>query len=104
MGTLLSLRDNADILLADNEDTYTLIERMIRSASEPVASKRIHIGIDEAHGIGLGRYREINGCKDQFEIMNRHLRRVAGITRKLRLEPMMWSDMYLRLGSKTGDY
>lgn len=97
-------RDNEDILLADTEQTYEFIEEMIRAATKPFRSKRIHIGMDEAHQLGLGRYLDLYGYQRRFEIMLRHLERVLAITKKYDLEPMIWSDMFFRLGSKTGDY
>jgi hypothetical protein len=99
-----SITDTEDILLVDEPKTYTLLEQMIAAASAPYRSKRIHIGMDEALELGLGKYRELNGVKPRFEIMNAHLNKVMEITRKLGLKPMIWSDMYFRLGSKTGDY
>ncbi len=98
------LRDTEDILLAGSDETYKFIEDMIRAASEPLRSKRIHIGMDEAHALGLGRYLQLNGYRKRFDIMNEHLRRVLAITEKYGLTPMMWSDMYFRLASKTGEY
>lgn len=98
------LRDTEDILLAGSEDTYKFIEDMIRAASAPFRSKRIHIGMDEAHALGLGRYLQLNGYRKRFDIMNEHLRRVLEITDKYGLKAMMWSDMYFRLASKTGGY
>ncbi len=97
-------RDTEDILLADNEKTYEFIEELIAAASRPFRSKRIHIGMDEAHGLGLGRYLDLYGYQRRFEIMLRHLEKVLAITQKYGLEPMIWSDMFFRLGSKTGDY
>lgn len=97
-------RDTEDILLADTDQTYELIEELIVAASKPFRSKRIHIGMDEAHQLGLGRYLELYGYQRRFEIMLRHLEKVLSITQKYNLEPMIWSDMFFRLGSKTGDY
>ncbi len=98
------LRDTADVLLAETESTYEFIDRMIRAASAPFRSKRIHVGMDEAHGLGLGRYLEKYGYKRRFDIMTNHLNRVLEICRKYGLKPMMWSDMFFRLASKTGHY
>lgn len=98
------LRDTGDILLAETESTYEFIDRMIKAASAPFRSKRIHLGMDEAHGLGLGRYLEEYGYKRRFDIMTNHLHRVLEICRKYGLKPMMWSDMFFRLASKTGDY
>src|SRR5699024_1726793 len=67
-------------------------------------TNRIHIGMDEAWNLGLGRYLEKNGYRSKFDLMNEHLKRVLAITEKHGLKPMMWSDMYFRAGSETGDY
>ncbi|MCG3146631.1 MAG: hypothetical protein PCFJNLEI_00064 [Verrucomicrobiae bacterium] len=96
--------DNTSVLLAKQEKTYLLLEKMIRAASAPFRSKRIHIGMDEAHGIGSGRYRELYGEKSAFDILNAHLARVRKICLGLGLRPMIWSDMYFRIGSKTHNY
>ncbi len=97
-------RDTGDVLLADDDKTYTLIEKMITAASTPFQSNRIHVGMDEASGIGRGRYRALHGEKPPLEIFNRHLCRVSEICRRLGLKPMIWSDMYFSLGSESGDY
>lgn len=97
-------RDTEDILLADTDATYDLIEKMLKAASDPFRSKRIHLGMDEAHNLGLGRYLDLYGYQNRFQIMLRHLEKVLAIAEKLGLEPMIWSDMFFRLGSKTGDY
>jgi len=97
-------RDTGGIILAEEERTYELVEKMIDAASGPFRSERIHLGMDEAHGIGTGRYRQRHGDKDPFEILNDHLDRVLDICRARGLRPMIWSDMYFRLGSDTSDY
>ncbi len=96
--------DTEDILLAEDKQTYIFIEEMIRSASAPFRSNRIHIGMDEAHQLGLGKYLDKHGFRQRFDIMSRHLSQVIGITERYDLAPMIWSDMYFRLGSHTGDY
>ncbi|MDM5330543.1 beta-N-acetylhexosaminidase [Neobacillus sp. CF12] len=98
------IRDTADILLADSDETYEFIEELIKAASRPFRSKRIHIGMDEAHQLGLGKYLEEHGYQKRFDIMNKHLHRVVSLVEKLALKPMIWSDMYFRLGSKSGNY
>ncbi|KKK39888.1 glycoside hydrolase [Mesobacillus campisalis] len=98
------IRDTPDILLAGEQKTYQFIESMIKAASKPFRSNRIHIGMDEAFQLGLGRYLDLNGYKNRFEIMNQHLNSVVSITESHGLKPMIWSDMYFRLGSKFGEY
>jgi len=98
------IRDTTDILLAGSDKTYQLIEKMIRSASEPFRSNRIHIGMDEAHFLGRGNYLDLFGFESSFQIMSNHLKRVKEITDDYKLRPMIWSDMYFRLGSKDRNY
>lgn len=96
--------DTSNVLLADNKATYELLDKMIAAASAPFRSKRIHLGMDEAHGIGTGNYKRIHGETDTFGILNRHLARVRDLCRRRGLKPMIWSDMYFRIGSKTHNY
>ncbi len=99
-----SLRDTHDVLLVGQEQTYDFIDRMIRSAIAPFRSKRIHIGMDEAHGLGRGRFLDLKGYRNRFEMMEEHLHQVLRITDAYGLKPMIWSDMFFRIGSATHDY
>ena len=98
------LMDQPDILLCDDEETYAFIEAEIRAVRSYVRGNRLHIGMDEAHGIGLGEYFRRFGPTDRFELLTRHLTRVVEICKKYGFRAIMWSDMFYRLGSKTGDY
>ena len=98
------MKDTEEVLLVDDEATLDFIRAMIRSASAPYRSNRIHIGMDEAHFLGLGSYLRKHGYTDPFAIMERHLKNVGAIVRELGLDAMMWSDMYFRLASPTGGY
>ena len=60
--------------------------------------------MDEAHGVGLGNYLLRHGYVNRFELLNRHLARVSELCAKYGFKPMMWSDMFFRLGSKTNSY
>ena len=96
--------DTINTLLLEEEKTYKLLEQMISSATAPYRSKRIHLGMDEALDLGNGRYRELHGEPNRFELMNGHLARVLEICAKYGLKPMIWDDMFFRIGSKTHDY
>lgn len=98
------VRDTEDILLAGEEATYRLLEKMILSASRPYRSNRIHLGMDEAANLGLGRYLDKNGYQKGSEIMLRHLERIRQILGKNGLQAMMWSDMYFRMASPSREY
>ncbi len=99
-----ALRDQEDVLLIDGEETYAFLEDAIRSAAACFTSRRIHIGMDEAHGVGLGAYLRRHGFTDRFALLCRHLDRVTEICSRYGFRPMMWSDMFFRLGSKTNTY
>ena len=98
------LRDQMDVLLIDEEKTYALIEAQIRSMRACMRTNRIHIGMDEAHGVGLGEYLLQNGTTDRHALLCRHLERVVAICEKYGFRPIMWSDMFFRLGSRTNEY
>ena len=60
--------------------------------------------MDEAHGVGTGKFKDLHGKESPFNIINRHLKKVVELCKKHGFKPMMWSDMYFRCGSKTNDY
>ncbi|MBQ9326309.1 MAG: family 20 glycosylhydrolase [Clostridia bacterium] len=98
------LRDQMDILLIDEPETEKLIRAMIATLRECFHSRRIHIGMDEAHAVGLGAWRAKHGETDRFALLSRHLNLVSSICREYDFAPMMWSDMFFRLGSRHGEY
>ena len=98
------VKDCDDILLAEEEKTYQLIRDMFSSVSECFSSKRIHIGMDEAHNVGLGKYLEKHGFQERFDVINRHLHKVCAIAEEYGLSPMIWSDMFCRLALGNNDY
>lgn len=98
------IRDCDDILLMENDKTYTLIERMFETLSECFTSKKIHIGMDEADRAGTGKYQEKYGTCDKFEAINKHLHRVCELAGKYGFEPMIWSDMFVKFALDTNDY
>jgi hypothetical protein len=98
------VKDTNEVLLVDEEKTYALIEKMIKHTVDNFKSKRIHIGMDETHDLGRGRFMDQFGYERGFDIFNRHLARVNDLCKKYNLKPMIWSDMYFRMGSKNMDY
>ena len=89
-------RDCDDILLTDDERTYELIDRMFATLSECFASRKIHIGMDEAHMLGRGKHLDRHGYETVNDIMRRHLDRICKIAEKYNYELMIWSDMFFR--------
>ena len=89
-------RDCDDILLTDDNRTYELIDRMFSTLSECFKSRKIHIGMDEAHMLGRGRHLDLHGYEKVNDVMKRHLQKVCEIAEKYGYEVMVWSDMYFR--------
>lgn len=96
------ITDCNDILLADDE-TYAFLDRIFASVASNFTSRNVHIGMDEAHMVGLGKYLDLHGACDRFEILSRHLARVASIAAKYGFTAHMWSDMFFRLEAN-GEY
>ncbi len=103
-GAYRPVRDTGSVLMVGEPKTYELIEKMVAHWAGIIRTRRIHIGMDETHDIGRGRYMDKHGYRHGFDLFNEHLKKVAAICRKHGLKPMIWSDMYFRLGSKTNDY
>ena len=85
-----NLTDVNDVLLIDDEKTYEFIEKAISSLRKSFKSDRIHIGMDEAHMVGRGKYLDKHGDVDKTELMLRQLDRVQKICRKYGFRPMLW--------------
>ncbi len=98
------MAEDATVLLVDCEDTYALIEKMISTLSGCFTSRKIHIGMDEAHGLGRGAHLTKYGYESPFELYVRHLARVKEITDRYGLEPMIWGDMCFRFFSSNHNY
>lgn len=98
------VRDGLSNLLVQNEETYTLIEAMIKTCRECFDTNYIHIGMDESFMLGLGNYLYKNGYHDRVSLFCEHLSKVIDICKKYNYEPMIWSDMFFRLNSPDGEY
>ena len=96
-------RDTADILLCDDPRTDKLIEDIFATLSKCFTSRTVHIGMDEAHMVGLGKYLDIHGYQDRFQLLIRHLKKVCDVAKSYGFSPIMWSDMFFRLVN-AGDY
>ena len=55
------IRDSADILQPEKEETYQFIEKLLSSVKENFSTNRVHLGMDEAVMLGLGNYLKENG-------------------------------------------
>ena len=93
---LAPLFDIEDILLCEDEAVYAFLDRCFASLAKNFTSRRVNIGMDEAHLLGLGSYLKKHGYKLHAEILPKHLSRVCEIAKKYGFKPHMWSDMFFR--------
>ena len=92
-----SLMDVDDILMVGEDSTYDFLEAIFKTCSLAFTSRKINIGMDEAHLIGLGNYLNKHGFQDRTTILLNHLKKVAEIAAKYGFECHMWSDMFVKL-------
>jgi len=92
-----SIKDWDNIMMIGNDRTYQLIENMFKSLRQCFSTSQIHLGMDEAYMVGLGRYREKFGIRDRFTVMLEHLNRVCELAAKYGFTPMLWNDMFNNL-------
>ena len=87
-----------------DEKTYEFIDKMFASLSKTFTSRKLHIGLDEAHNVGRGKYLDKNGYRNSSVVMCEHIDRVVKIAKKYGFEPMMWADMFFRLANNGAYY
>lgn len=99
-----NIKDTNSVMLVDEPATYELVGKMIETYAKNLRSKRIHIGMDEAWDLARGQYINKYGYRREFDVFNDHLNKVVAICDRFGVKPMIWSDMYFRLGSKHHNY
>ena len=67
------IHDIDDIILSGSEKTYKLIDKMFTALENAFICRRVHIGMDEAHHLGRGKYLDQNGYNDASNIKLEHL-------------------------------
>ena len=98
------IKDSTDVLIVGKEETYVFIEKLLLSVKDSFTTRRVHLGMDEAVLLGLGKYLRENGYEKGSVLVREHCKRVLAICKKLGLEPMIWSDMYITANTNGGYY
>ena len=98
------IKDSTDVLIVGKEETYVFIEKLLQSVKDSFSTRRVHLGMDEAVLLGLGKYLKENGYEKGSVLVREHCKRVLAICKKLGLEPMIWSDMYITANTNGGYY
>jgi len=92
-------KDTDDVLLVGAEETYRLIDDMLKTVAAHFTSRRLHIGMDETHSLGTGKSLDQNGYRPRQELYLEHLNKVAEMAIGYGFKPMMWSDMFFRMSA-----
>ena len=87
--------DGPRILNVISPDAREFLEHLIRSASAPFRSKRIHLGADEPWGLGHGTSLDFRAPVPPKRLYLRHLNHLAEICTRNGLNGMIWSDYLL---------
>ena len=95
--TYKDITDIDAILLVGQEKTYEFIDHLLGTLSRCFRSRRINLGMDEAHNLGRGKYLTKNGYRKSSDVMLEHLDHVMAICKKYNYKPMIWSDMFFRM-------
>lgn len=90
-------KDCSDILLVGDDRTYRFIEAALRQCAACFRSRKINIGMDEAHALGTGEYLKLHGLRAPADIMLEHLHKVVDLCHSVGFRPMIWSDMFFRM-------
>ena len=93
-------RENGSVLKPGDEKTYEFIRDMLVASSSAFRSKRIHVGLDETAGLGLGASLKRDGYRQPIDVFQEHVQKVASMCEELGLRPMMWNDMVFCYCSK----
>lgn len=95
------IQDIDNIICIGEDKVYELIDNMFSTINQCFSSKIIHVGMDEAENMGLGRYLKKNGYSDRMDIYLQHLNKISQIAEKYGLEILIWHDMFLHFANNS---
>ena len=79
--------------MVGEEKVYELVDKIFETMSKAFTSRRIHIGYDEAYGLGTGKYFKKHGFHDRKDLLLSHMLRVMEIGKKYGYKFEIWHDM-----------
>ena len=96
IGHTMPTPENSSVLLVDDDETYKFLEASLKFLRGVFRTNKIHLGMDETVGLGMGTYMHRHGFTDGTELYLKHLQRLLGIAMKYFDRPMIYSDMLFR--------
>lgn len=105
LGQTAKYKDQANVLLARDENTKNLIYEMLKTIKIMFKTTKIHIGLDETWGFGFGNFYKKNGYIPQIDIFLEHLNIVNDMALEIGFKDVLvWSDMFFRFFSSKNSY
>jgi hypothetical protein len=106
----VTYKDSRGNLKMGYDNSYILLERVFLAVTEPLQSKRIHIGLESMKGVrNIGKCcvdddDETNNLNDTIilKVFAMHLQRLLDVVHSLNLRPIMYTDLLFQL-AKVGD-
>lgn len=95
--------DIDDIMMVGDNRVYKLIKNIFSTLSEIFPAKKVNIGMDEAHHLGLGKYLDKYGYKKRYSILKEHLEKILFIANQYGFKCEMRSDMFFNNTLYNGD-
>lgn len=99
-------KDSRGNLKMDYDNSYILLERVILAVTEPLQSKRIHIGLESMKGVrNIGKCceddRETNKLVDTtiHKVFALHLQRLLDVIHSLNIRPIIYTDLLFQLAN-----
>ena len=96
--------DTSTVIMPGTKESIEFVDKLLSTISECFTTRLIHIGMDEAWGMGRGKYLKKYGLENGHKLFCDHLTKVKKLTEKYNFKPMIWSDMYFRLASPDEKY
>ncbi len=90
------IRDSSAVLYVGKEETYQFIDALFKNLCECFETREFHVGMDEAHTMGLGRRLDKEGYVPKSELLAQHMERVSQLCEKHGIIPLIASDMFFR--------
>ena len=97
-----NLFDTDDTFYVGKPEVYEFVDKILATMSKGIKSRTIHIGMDEAYRIGLGKYLEENGYTERRALLLQHLQRVVELAKKYNYNCEIWSDVFFTLVRGSG--
>ena len=80
-------------LLVGEQTTYDFIEKIVKTISQCLRSKVVHIGLDETRTINQGRYKQLHGEVPIEKVFFEHAHRVCKMVNDYGMMPVLSGDM-----------